>query len=185
MATRIDVVWSGLGGSPYFSSFFFDGAVDTTTVQTEADKLHDLLHALEGGMVNDLTWSTSGTATNFNPATGSPTSTTGFTPDSGVGEDTGDGLPRATQGLAQLRTGTFVNGREIRGRMFIPGPAEANNDSDGTPSSAYISGAAASFQDLIDWGVNWSVWSRTAGDLYEITSVGIWPEWAVLRSRRD
>jgi hypothetical protein len=185
MASRIDVVWTGLAGSPYFSSFFFDTAVDVVSIQACADAVHDFLSDIETLVSDELTWTTDGLCTNFNPATGDPTSVTGYTPSTGTGNDTNNVLPTQTQGLAQLHTGAYPAGREIRGRLFIPGPTENQSSAFGLPEGGYIGGIAGEANDLVNHDVGWSVWSRTNGALYEITNVTVWDKWAVLRSRRD
>lgn len=96
-------------------------------------------------------------------------------------------LPWATQGLIRWRTGDYVNGREIRGRTFIPGFTEAAQVS-GSPDATTITkingagdillAAASGAGDLV-------VYSPTHRVASEVTSRSAWSEWAVLRSRRS
>jgi len=116
---------------------------------------------------------------------------TGTTPGSVTGTVATDGLPRQTQGLCRLGTSSVVNGRRLRGRLFLPNPAEADNDFAGAPSSAYTSAVATSFGSILSPGATASapvVWHRPQGGAGGvsalITSVGAAPTWSVLRSRR-
>lgn len=54
----------------------------------------------------------------------------------GIGTGAGDLLPKQTCGLITLRTG--LPGRGFRGRVYVPFPAEDDNDTDSTPTAAYI-----------------------------------------------
>jgi len=54
----------------------------------------------------------------------------------GIGTGAGDLLPKQTCGIITLRTG--LPGQGNRGRMYVPFPAEDDNDADSTPTPAYI-----------------------------------------------
>lgn len=186
MALRVDVVWTGLGGSPYFSSFFFNLAGAGSDAQDAADAVGDAMNGLESIVSSALSWQVQNPVILFDPTDGSPTGTASITNPVGQGTDSAQVLPRATQGLAQFFTNVFLGGRQVRGHMFIPGPTEAVNDANGNPSSGYTSGALAQFTThLLTPGLEWAVWSRKSGQLVDINSVGVSTKWAVLRSRRD
>lgn len=112
---------------------------------------------------------------------------------------TGEVSSLATQGLIRWRTSAFVDGREIRGRTFIPGPPEAFNVG-GRPNASYMTAlndAAAALGD--DPNSTLVVWRRPrpeqdppdpekparVGTFAVVTAVSAWQEWATLRSRRD
>lgn len=113
-----------------------------------------------------------------------------------AGSATGAALPRASQGLIRFDTGVFLNSRQVRGRVNIPGAIDNANNS-GVPSSAYV----AALQNAGDLLINSSVaifgiWHRPVrdpetGDLVREGSfqvaigAGVSDQWAVLRSRRD
>lgn len=63
------------------------------------------------------------------------------TANSGVGSATGDPLPRQVCGVITKKTA--LAGKRYRGRMYIPFPAEGDNDVDGTPTGGYITRSAA------------------------------------------
>lgn len=100
------------------------------------------------------------------------------------GGGAGDVLPQANNGLLRLFTGAFSNGRQIRGRLFIPGQIEGT--SNGQPSGASIAnwtGAAAAL--IADANTLWGVYSRKQNDIFDVTGVTGWNRYAILRSRRD
>jgi hypothetical protein len=116
---------------------------------------------------------------------------TGTTPGTVTGTFASDALPRQTQGLVRIGTNTVVNGRRLRGRLFIPGPGEGDNDTGGTPSSGYTTAVTSAFAGLLTVGATTSlpvVWHRPgpggAGASSLWTSVTTAPTWSVLRSRR-
>jgi len=58
----------------------------------------------------------------------------------GAGTATGDVLPLQVCGIITKRSALL--GRKHRGRMYIPFPSEADNDSNGVPSSTYFTNLA-------------------------------------------
>lgn len=101
-----------------------------------------------------------------------------------TGTASGEPLPPATQGLIRFRTGQYLNGREVRGRMFIPGVPEA--DSVGGPTTGYT-GALQIASEAMRVGDNFSQWifSRKNFQTYPVSSTSVWGKFAVLRGRRD
>lgn len=99
----------------------------------------------------------------------------------------GDMLPWATQGLISLRTATFLAGRRVRGRKFIPGCLESMS-TNGVPTPATISAIEtawdASTPEATGAGGR-CVYSTTHHDAAAVTGRVVRPYWAVLRSRRD
>jgi hypothetical protein len=116
----------------------------------------------------------------------------GTQPASVTGGVSADGLPRQTQGLIRFGTSAVIGGRRLRGRLFLPCPAEADNTAVGAPSSTYTSTATSSFASLLTVGSTTSlpvVWHRpklgSGGASSLVTSVSCSNQWAVLRSRRS
>lgn len=112
------------------------------------------------------------------------------------GTGPGERLPYQTQGLIQLRTGLFRDGRRVQGRQFIPLPAETDSTS-GFPNPAYVAGlqtAANLLGTTIVTPIAQRVWSRPreasialpsrAGLSTPVTARKVSAQWAVLRSRR-
>lgn len=116
----------------------------------------------------------------------------GTDPSTVTGAASGDVCPRQTQGLLRLGTSTVINGRRVRGRLFLPGVLEADNNVNGVPFSTYTSDATAAFASILSPGSTASapaIWHRpvagAGGGSPLVTSVSTSPSWAVLRSRRS
>jgi len=109
-----------------------------------------------------------------------------------VGTLAGDVLPRQTQGLLRWGTATVINGRRVRGRLFMPAPAEDQNDTGGTPIAAYQTALTTAGATVFVAGATSSeacVWHRPnasgPGASPDITSAAASPTWSLLRSRRS
>ena len=107
-----------------------------------------------------------------------------------VGTGGGDLLPLATQGLLRLGTSTFIGGRKVTGRQFIPGPLETINGG-GRPQAAYITAlgtAAALLGTTVVTPIAQRVWHRPKNGVgglgVVVTSRTVSSEWAVQRRRR-
>lgn len=112
-----------------------------------------------------------------------------------VGSQPGGPVADATQGLIQWRTGTVVDGREVRGRTFVPGLQSAAL-SNGNLSSQANGVLAAAAQNLVGDALGFGIWRRPRvvspsqplparpGSFEEVTAVSVWSEFAVLRRRR-
>jgi len=141
--------------------------------------------AVDSLMEVSVSWTTLADVESVNAANGQVTAVTGTTPATGGGVAATTGLPIATQGLVRWRTGVYANGREIRGRWFIPGLATASNN-DGAPSSTMLSTVNTAASTLIsDANSVLEVWSRANGSAVDVASGTCWSQFAVLRSRRD
>lgn len=185
MPLRGHVIWTAPIGGPFHTYFHFFGDSNTdasNAAAAVANLLEDLAPSISSSVSAQLQddWivfdETDGTQTGVHTISGG-------SPEPGT--DSSTLAPVATQGLVRLRTNTFAGGREVRGRVFIPGVTEASTDG-GRPTSAYRNAVDAAFASLrLDPGCQYAVWSKTHGLLIEVGSETVWSEWAVLRSRRD
>lgn len=105
----------------------------------------------------------------------------------------GAAVPKATQALVRLGTAGIVANRLVKGRVFIPGMPSAALNTAGELSSSYRNTLRDAFTDFLD-AINSTleVWSRPkttsparAGSEHLVTSIDVWNQLAVLRSRRD
>lgn len=101
-----------------------------------------------------------------------------------------DILPYQTQGLLRLSTGTYIGGRRVQGRQFLPVPLEADS-SGGVPVGAYVTAvqtAAALLGTTVVTPIAQRVWHRPGpggpGLSVVVTGRSCSTQWAVLRSRR-
>lgn len=101
-------------------------------------------------------------------------------------------LPFQTQGLIRFDTGTYVAGRRLKGRMFVPGASEDRNVS-GFPLTAYVTQmqtAANALGTTIVDPMAQRVWHRpgpsgVGGLTVPVMSRVASAQWHVLKSRRS
>jgi hypothetical protein len=111
----------------------------------------------------------------------------------GAGTAAGDVLPTQTCGMISLRT--LLAGKSRRGRFYVPFPSEGLNDTDGTPTAAYITtlgllagdilatltaGGGGNTNDLVP-----VVYSRELDLTTDLASTISRDKWATQRSRGD
>ena len=101
-----------------------------------------------------------------------------------TGADTANALPNACMILQQWRTGVFFDGREIRGRTFIPGCTETSSDAAGNLSTAAAAGINTAASALLS-STQFGIYSPLRGVFTEASLSSVWTEFAILRSRRD
>jgi hypothetical protein len=182
---RFTTEHTGRPGAPYFTTLFTNG---TTAEMADAgavaiaDFWEDIAGMITAGLVSNVHEEVD----LVDPATGLITDT--FTSESDAHTSTGNApLPPATQGLVRLRTNTFVAGRRVLGRIFIPSLA---NDAQlvGEPSAAFIAamdGATTTLLEGLAVAGDMVVYSRTHFTAAPVTGHSTWNRFAVLRSRRD
>jgi hypothetical protein len=181
---RVRVNHSADTVGPGLSTFYFEGSTQAVADDAAA-AVATFWASVEPYIVNYGIWSLDTQVAQINAVNGQLEGIFNVTPATGVGDVNSSQLALATQGLLQLRTGAIVGGRELRGRLYIPGPTETHNDV-ARPIGAYVTGLNSAANALIaDTGNAWAVWSRTNGIFQEITSATCWSDWAIMRSRRD
>lgn len=182
---RFTTEHTGRPGAPYFTTLF-TGGTTAEMADIGAVAIADFWEDIAGMITAGLTSNVHEEVDLVDPATGLITDT--FTAESDAHTSTGNApLPPATQGLLRLRTNTFVAGRRILGRVFIPSLA---NDAQlvGEPSSAFlasIQAAATTLATGLEGAGGWVVYSRTHFEEGDVTATSVWNRFAVLRSRRD
>ncbi len=113
---RVQTVFTGVAGSPYYSTFHFSAGFGSATAAVAA--AGGFWNAVDGSMFNECTWDIPGEVEVIDDSTGNIIAVENATPQSGTGGLSAQPLPPATQGLIRWRTGQFVGGREIRGKTF-------------------------------------------------------------------
>ena len=184
---RTTTLWTGQSGMPGYTTLHFLGTED----QAAADGVAALTEAIWEGL-SAVIWSgvTAAVLPNvdvIDPVTGQTTGSFGVTTTPNAMGASGDQQPVAVQGLVQLRTGVYVSGREIRGRVFIPGSVDTA-DLAGAPNPVYSTSLGNVFSTAITdsaaLGNPLAIWSPTRGQAEPVASAAGWTQWAVLRSRR-
>ena len=179
--------WSGgLSASEMVSVMYFG---DLVPIADARGLLADFWTAVSAELDESYTWSIDTEGRQIAPATGqtvgvwqSPLPLAG---NGGVGFTYP--VSNASMVLFQWRTGVYRNGREVRGRTFIPGLATNRTLGGELDPAARVRLRAAAQTELAETGAL-GIWSRpresAPGEFYEVTNAGVWNELAVLRGRR-
>jgi len=111
----------------------------------------------------------------------------------------GDKLPPANQLLIRWSTNGIVHNRRVRGRTFLPGMLESENDVNGLPQASIGTPVTTGLNAfLTTMAGRLRIWSQPfvadplkptnptrPGSAHAVTGFTLAPYWAVLRSRRD
>lgn len=183
---RVTTELSGVQGAPYYSTFHFDPLAPGTSPSACLVATQAFWTGLDAFLAPTLIATTNrevavidvdtDTQVGMELATGSNTHTF---------HGSGERLPWATQGLVRWRTSTFVGGRELRGRTFIPAFAETAN-AGGTVEPTVTSAVDLVAADLVtDPDALFVVYSPTHHVIAPPIFGSMWNQWAELRTRRD
>jgi len=160
--------------------------VPTTGTMADAhDAAADFWEAFGVLALSTNTYVTSGDIELVDSATGLITGIESATTRTKVGQNSGEPLPKATAALVRWRTGTYVNGREIRGRTFLSGLNEAQSDAGVIAAGTRTALQTAANTLVARTDVNLVVYSRVHFQAAVVETANVWSEWAMLRSRRD
>lgn len=183
---RVRTIVTGVTGTPWYYNHYYGGTTSGEAAQAlVATKAW--VDGLKAIQYTGLTSQVQADVAYMNPTTGDVLGI--YAGSSATYLSTGAGARSSyvDQILVRLRTGVYNAGREIRGRWFLPGIRQV----------AYVNGGVdASFITSIN-GINNSlltagtgagglvVWSRTGGLTAQVTTMPVWDQVAVQRSRRD
>lgn len=180
---RIQTEFTGLPGTPYLSTMYFN------EVAGSVEDAHAAVAAFWGDLANDLcgglVWEVLPDVAIINATTGLTTGVETVPVVQGEASGAASPLPYATQGLIRWSTGIFEGGREIKGKTYLPGMITGGNTA-GRPNA----GALQAFQSAVDVilsaaGSELVIWSRKNLSAATATGGSPWNQYAVLRSRRD
>ena len=182
---RIDTVWTGLAGTPGLTSLWFKHQAGSAVPAATA--VDTFWKANTGRMCIGLTGQVQDDQRIYESTTGQVVAMEqGGAPAPISASASGEPLPLFTQGLLRLKTGVFIEGRRLQGRIFIPAPPETENTFN-KPTTVYTgvfnSAAATLKTSSVTFGA-WEVYSRVHKVEGEVSSALMWGQWAVLRSRR-
>jgi len=180
---KVTQVATGVAGSPYYITGYFDAAFGTA--QQAADAWRAFLAPASTGYRTGLAFSAMTEVGLVDPVTGN---LTGLTPVTLAGMSMiggTDPLPAATSLLIRWRTGQYAGGKEVRGRTNIPGMLESLSTS-GLPDAALTSAWQTRANALLaSANARHVVWSKKNAGACVTSSASPWAQWAILRSRRD
>lgn len=182
---RVRTVFTGVAGSPYYSNLYFANA-SAEAQEDAAERVRLMWAELTNELSTPLQAQVESTIVTMDPATGDISSSLEVAPLAPVQyTNANERLPLFTQLLVTFKTGQFANGRELRGRMFIPGWTTADNSAIGRPESGTRANVLTVVNAFIAGDPALQVWSRKNGTIAPVTGISVGTEWSVLRSRRD
>lgn len=189
---RVRHVWTGTAGLPGVSTTYVDSGAGNA--QLAVDAWGDFWTALDDLIANDFTVTLGGNMDHIEDTTGEILSVEAIDEVAIPMQASGQFLPLASQGLCQFLTGVFYSGRQLRGKMFVPGIVEDQNEV-GVPTAGCIATFNGALDTLFGFGTGLTgigrVWGppvpepARAGRSNHVSNAFFWDQWAVLRSRRD
>lgn len=196
MATirEITIDWQA-AGSPGGTSVLHFAGVPSAAVQRSA--LFAALNTVNLYLAASTVARIATEGREFDDATGTLTGMwSEGTPYTTAGIASGEPVANAAQVLVRLATGAIVDGRMLKGRIFIPGLAQSATDT-GQVSATAAGSFTTEFSDLAASIAELVVWSRPRaartdptplparpGSSAAVTGASTWTELAVLRRRR-
>lgn len=183
----VRTVFIGVTGSPWINTLNFQ-ATGPAGTQAEADAAvvttGTYWGATDAVMSTAVSWATLPEVLAHDDA-GVALAAYATTPQTGVGASAAEIMPFSNQALIRLLTGAFIGGRQLRGRIFVPGLTETANSSGSLISTTASTLLAAANALNAATAPALAVWSRTHAAVATVTGVSVWSQFAVLRSRRD
>lgn len=181
---RVRTVFSGVQGAPWLSTAYFSGADTQTGANAAVAAIGAFWGTLDNRIDSRVTWATQVEVSQLDVA-GNLTGSFTTTPQTGTGGGAGAPAPIATQGLIVWRTGTFIGGRELKGKTFVPG-VTTSDITNGLPNATYLANlnAAAATLNAVT-APDLVIWSRKNSSTSTVSSGTAGVQFAVMRSRRD
>lgn len=188
---RVSTTMTGVQGAPFNSTHHFGGE-DQTEAIAAADAIRAFWLALVPNFASGLSIQVNSEVEVVDEATGQTTGTFEHTTAAVPVGGSVAPLAAATQGLLRWRTATFIAGRRLQGRTFIPKPPSTFNAAPGVPSGTYQANLLTAANALLAGDTaagGLVVYSRPTdarpGASAPVVAASAWNQWAVLRSRRD
>lgn len=181
---RTGLIVTGVAGSP----FYIRGYWDSTAIGAQDAALQwKALFAQDATVVpNGWTVNHEAEVAGIVPATGEQVLAEQVSVPGVTGTNPGTVQPHQVQILFRWRTNDFHNGRRVQGRSNNPFTYVAEVGPGGGltgPVETGWQGKLNSFLATADGAFR--VWSRSAGEHFQVTGSDVWSQFAVLRSRRD
>lgn len=183
---RVRSVATGVAGTPWYTNLYFTWVTGTT--QAHIDVVRDWWTNLAGSLDNSVLWTVEGDCSLVDDTTGQVTGIESATARTVNGTSATAALPPATQILLNTFTSTFVGGRQLRGKIYVPGLVASTSDANGAPVAATKTLVLAQGNLLISASSTpgpLRVWSKKNGMSAVVNAVSTPSKFAVLRSRRD
>lgn len=181
---RVLTTFTGVTGSPWTNATFWTGADNQTGADNAVAAVGAFWGAVDALMGTAVLWSTDPEVAQLTTA-GERTGGFVTTPQSGAGALSTDLLPIQTQALVRLLTGSFINGRQVRGKINVPGLTETANTLGLLASASRTTIQTAADTLIATASPAFSIWSRKNATAVAVDTASVSQTWAVRRSRRD
>jgi hypothetical protein len=183
---RVRTTFAGGMTGPGLHLAHWVSSVDSdANAQLCVDHMRDFWTTLQPRMFTAVGWTVQGIVQVIEALTGNLINERSVISRTATGTAVGDPLPPANQGLVNLRSTLFVNGRRVRGHWNIPGTMEADS-TNGIPTLTYTNALQTASNTLTAFADPFLVvYSRRNGTTGGALSASVPAKWAVLRSRRD
>jgi hypothetical protein len=196
---RVQTVWGGVAGSPYYTNLYAIGPLTTNNGNDLADAWHAFLTSLTATLGAGMTATIDPELLEFDETTGTVTGAGSTIQSMVTFTGSGDKLPTANQLLIRWTTLGIVHNRRVRGRTFLPGGLESHNSASGAPLPVVGTPVQSAIDALLTtMSGRMRVWAQPfvadpekpenptrPGSAHAIQSGAVAPYWAILRSRRD
>lgn len=184
MTDLVKVTFTGGPSGDWLSLFHIDRLLGGGA-QDSVDTVRDFWASLSTWLNQSVTAHVLGSVEIVDPITGQPTGIDSVLQRDVAFTNPADALPWQTQGLIYWNTGTWIGGRQVRGRTFIPANVENLNDTNGQPTSALLNQLNTSAQLISNSSTSVpGVYSRKHHNTYPIVSHTVRTTWSVMKTRR-
>lgn len=185
---RHTAVWTGSPGLPGYTQLYQSHTTGQgTDAQVGHDAVHDLFEALAALIPEEITVTVDPLYQIIDAVTGETTGefVVGTPAAVTAGEYVG-GWASQVGVLIEWVTGTFLNGRRLRGRTYLV-PLGATTETDGTLPATTVQTVAAAAANVVNSTIPFVVWHRpvnsSGGSTSNITGAQGTDRAAILRSR--
>lgn len=197
---RVQTVFTGVAGTPWYSNIYWNGE-DDRDVQSIYSVTRAFWAGVRGIITNAVTITVDPQILSYDVESGEAVGADTAEPAAITGGGSATALPYANQALVQASTSAYKYGRNVQGRIYVPGLLQTSAGS--ILSTAAQGTVTAAAQILLDGPTTdtarWTIYSRPkpfqiGGSLpldgrpgfeSQVTGINVPTKLAVLRSRRD
>lgn len=198
MIQRVQTIFTGVSGSPWYSNLFFGTAAGDPEALAASNLVQAFWTDLRSLIKENIVCTVQPDVYEIDPFTGTIEGITNVPQTPLVCLGAQDMLPPSAQALGTLRTGVYRYGRPVIGKMFLPGFTELSllNGTLTATAQATVQGALDDLVAGVPGSAELVVYSRPKflggdppvsrpGAASTVVSASVPAKFAVLRSRRD
>jgi hypothetical protein len=180
---RIRTVFTGVAGSPWYSNMYFDA--DAASGEDYIPGVHQFWTDQANFIAAAVDWIVEGEYAVIEDSTGNIVDVGDGDSLAGGGTQATETLPWANQALVNWNTGQYINGRQLRGKTFIPGLTQVSNVNGSLNPSHQASLQQRADELISDGNGAFRIYSPTHLTSAPVTGRNVPTLISVLRSRRD